>query len=159
MDRHIEDRSGRYSAAATSSGTGFFGQTSLLEDDGSQQQLPENAADTFANIKSYLNGIVLDENVVKTMSVTQAKSIKTQSNKLLKDLNDLVLNNKMSYCAYSSLLEIFNSLQGRQYDNAMKQTTEFIKSCKANKQEKFTTHRKWVMAFQSIIRIAKQYNI
>eukprot|EP00483_Globobulimina_turgida_P011203 UN11224 len=113
----------------------------------------------LASVKGYLNGIILDENVINTLSVTQAKTIKTQSNKLLKDLNDLIVNHKMSYYAYSSLLEIFNSLQSRQYDNALKQTTVFSKSCQANKQEKFTTHRKWVMAFQSIIRIAKQYNI
>merc|ERR1712130_820707 len=147
-----------YSASATSSGSGFFGQTSLLDDD-ERAPLPDNAGETFQTIKGYLDTIISDENIMNTLSITQGKTIKAQTAKLDKDLNDLISNNKMSHYAYSQMLEIFNSLQSKQYDHAMKQITDFTKSCKSNKQEKFATHRKWVMAFQSIIRIAKQYNI
>lgn len=148
-----------YSASATSSGSGFFGQTSLLEEGQEIAPLPENAPETLAMIKAYFQNVVDNADIGNTLSVTHSKNWKQQSEKLEHELDDLILNNKMSHYAYSRLLEIFNSLQSRQYEAAAKQCTDFTKSCKSNKQEKFTTHRKWVMAFQAVIRIAKQYNI
>merc|ERR1719410_900247 len=141
----------------TSCGSGFFGETALLNS-GNNEPLPDDAMDTVQSINDYLEGIILDENIMNMLTVTQRNSMKSQHAKLLKDLNDQIPNNRMSHYAFSYLMEIFNSLQSKQYDQAQKHITDFTKSCRS-KKIKFATHRKWVMAFGAIIRIAKSYNI
>jgi len=144
-----------YHPAAVSSGTGFFGQTALLEDDADAQPLPSDAAESVQGMKQWLDGLSQNEQV----SGAVRKKLAMQSAKMSADVEALLSGNRLSHYAFSTLTGIFEALQSQRYDSGLKMITDFTKSCKNKKKEKFATHRKWVMALQAILRIAKQQGL
>ena len=121
---------------------------------------PGNICYTLQCINQYFNDIVSNKDIMRKLPHTQFGDAMTpKSIKLEKELNELVKGNKMSDYTHSSLLGMFNSLQSKQYDQCLDQVTDFIKNCRIYKQEPFALHRKWIMTFQSIVRMAKKYNI
>merc|ERR1712130_420049 len=142
-----------YNPSSTSHGSGFFGATPLT-DTTNEEPLPDDALDVVQSIQDYLEGITLDEEMMNRLSITQRNSMKGQQAKLLKDLNNQIGNKTMSHYVFTYLTEIFDLLQNQEYEKGLRHITDFTRSCNS-KKIKFATHRKWVMAFQSIIRIAK----
>merc|ERR1719356_820 len=153
----MDDRS--HNPAATSSGSGFFGQTSLLDNDPDAPPLPEDAAEIVNDIRSYFEGILADETMMSAMSGTQSKQISTTTVKILDGLSELFENDKMNHFAYTTLVAIFDCAQNRQYDEGVKLTKDFSNQCRTGKKARFATHRRWVIGWQSILRTAKQFNI
>lgn len=147
-----------YRAAATSSGSGFFGQTQLLDNDPDAPPLPDNAHEIVENARAYFDEILQDENVMAAMTTTQAKGFQTQRDKICDSLTELFASNKMNHFAYSSLVGIFESAQNRQYDAGLRTVKEFSSECRKGKA-KFATHRRWVTGFGIILRTAKQCSI
>merc|ERR1712129_451124 len=146
-----------HNPSKTSHGSGFFGATPLTDAKDSQP-LPDNAMDTVQSIQEYLDSILLDEDLMSRLSVSHKNSMNGQQKKLLKDLNDHIANQTMGGYAFTCLTQIFDELQNQQYDQALRHISDFTKSCKS-KNIRFALHRRWIMAFQSIIRIAKVHNI
>ena len=151
-----------YSASAASSGSGFFGATAI--NDGivkmkrrDDQMLPPEAMDLMDNIQKYLEDIRGDEAVMPLLSRSDQKFIENAwDSKLEQTLNDLIVDHKMSDCllGYRSLDAVFSALEGRQYDVANKEIIKITKQKAAFKENK-----KWIIAFKSIVRIAKSHNI
>lgn len=158
VGRQAVPKTDEYRAAATSSGSGFFGQTQLLDNDPDAPPLPDNAAGIVDNIREYFDEILQDENIMAAMTSTQAKGFQTNSGKICDALTELFASNKMNHFSYTSLLNIFESAQNQQYDEGLRAIKQFSNECK-NKRARFATHRKWVTGFGIILRTAKQYSI
>lgn len=144
-----------YNPAAVSSGTGFFGQTALLDDDGDAPPLPSDAAQSVEAMKQWLGELAQSERA----SGAVRKKLATQSAKMAADVDALLSASRLSHYAFSTMAGIFEALEAQRYDHGLKLITDFTKSCKNKKREKFATHRKWVMALQAILRIAKQQGL
>jgi len=144
-----------YHPAAVSSGTGFFGQTALLDDDADAPPLPSDAAQSVESMKQWLDELAQSEQA----SAAVRKKLAMQSVKMGKDVAALLGAGRLSSYAFSTMTGIVEALQTQSYDHGLKLITDFTKSCKNKKREKFATHRKWVMALQAILRIAKQQGL
>merc|ERR1712013_364837 len=144
-----------YHASAVSSGTGFFGQTALLDDEGDAAPLPSDAAQSVESMTRWLDELAQSEAAPAAVQ----KKLAMQSAKMSKDVSALLGANRVSSYAFATMTGIFEALQTRRYDEGLKVITDFTKSCKNKKKEKFATHRKWVMALQAILRIAKQQGL
>jgi len=144
-----------YHPAAVSSGTGFFGQTALLDDDADAPPLPSDAAQSVESMKQWLDELAQSEQV----SAAVRKKLSMQSVKMAKDVTALLDAGRLSSYAFTTMTGIVEALQTQSYDHGLKLITDFTKSCKNKKREKFATHRKWVMALQAILRIAKQQGL
>jgi len=158
VERPVGDDDG-YSASKTSSGSGFFGHTSLLDNDPDAPPLPDDADQIVENIRTYFDEILGDEGIMAEMTATQAKGFQTHSSKIVDALTELFGSKKMNHFAYSSLVDIFESAQNQQYDDALRMTKDFINGCTKQKKARFATHRRWVTGFGNILRTAKQYQI
>merc|ERR1719419_1195161 len=78
-----------YSAAATSSGTGFFGETNLLDKDPDAPPLPDDAEEVVERVRAYFDDILADENAVAAMTAAQAKGFQATSTKIVDALTEL----------------------------------------------------------------------
>ena len=140
-----------YSASNASSGSGFFGETPLLEEgiNNNNDSLPSDALNTINLIGYYFENTLLDDDNMNKLSVTDKNYLKTVwQNKLKNNLNNLISNNKMSNYSYTILIDIFNALKTNKYDIANKKISEIAKNTKEFKQ-----NRKWIMSFKSVTRI------
>jgi len=148
-----------YSAAATSSGTGFFGETNLLDKDPDAPPLPDDAEEVVERVRAYFDDILADENAVAAMTAAQAKGFQATSTKIVDALTELFAAQKMNHFAYESLVAIFESAQSGAYDDGLRVTREFSNECRRGKKARFATHRRWLIGFTSILRTAKQHGI
>eukprot|EP01084_Bolivina_argentea_P087087 157344_1 len=123
---HTAIRYNKMQADATESvGSGFYGKRISFDYDEPAKPSPNNCGETFMLIKMYLNYL--------KDSPREQRKIIILCDKLQNELHDLMTHNKMSYYAYSSLLEAFNALKTHQYDNSLRVLTVFT----MNKMEKF----------------------
>eukprot|EP00483_Globobulimina_turgida_P007215 UN07229 len=127
-----------------SNGAGFFGETMMWNNDDSLNKLPPNTSEIIDEIQEYFTKLAANKSFMCLLSPSDQQCMhKVWKYKLEKELNLLILQNQMSYYAYSSLLDIFYGLKTRQFEMATKKISFMIKN-----RNEFKINKKMVDGIQ-----------
>ena len=139
----------------STSGSGYFGQTRLNDENLNNVPLPDDANDLCEVLRSKLADMASTANDV-SMNSHDYNKLQHISDVYESTLFQNINNNdgKISYNCYSILKDMIYSLQSHQYTSSKKKIKDLIKDAFI-----FKNNKKWIMVSKDLINIAEKYEL